>query len=146
MSDSKLVAENSSNEIMRIMVILRDDLETWQKVNVTSFLISGIASQDNTTGESYLDASGGVYLPMIKDPVMVFSVTLQNLQIVREKVTSRSIPTAIFTDEIFNTYNDDDNRAVVAAVKSEDLRLAGVAFRSRKNMADKLTKGLNLLK
>ncbi|MGQ5289266.1 DUF2000 family protein [Pectobacterium actinidiae] len=136
----------STAERMKIMVILREDLETWQKVNVASFVISGIASQTGATGEPYRDDSGEAYLPMIKDPVMAFSADTEKLHLLREKLTSRDMPFAIFTDEIFNTFNDKDNRAAVAAVKTPDLSLAGLAFRAKRNMADKLTKGLSLLR
>lgn len=80
---------------------------------------------------------------------MFFSVNTETLNLMREKRTSRDIPVTIFTDEIFNTFNDDDNRAAVAAVavvKIPSLSLAVLAFWTKKNMADKLTKGLSLLR
>ena len=58
---------------MKIAVILRDDLEMWQKLNVTAFTISGVASQAGAVGALYHDASRNRYLPMFKDPVLVFS-------------------------------------------------------------------------
>ena len=54
----------------KIAVILRQDLATWQKLNVTAFTISGIAaSVEDVTGEPYRDGSGNVYLPMFRQPV-----------------------------------------------------------------------------
>ena len=54
----------------KIAVILRQDLATWQKLNVTAFTISGIAaSADDVTGEPYGDGSGNIYLPMFRQPV-----------------------------------------------------------------------------
>jgi len=60
----------------RLVVILRDDLATWQKLNATLFLVSGIAASDPTTvGEPYEDASGARYLPVFRQPGLVFAAT-----------------------------------------------------------------------
>jgi hypothetical protein len=40
----------------KIVVILRDDLASWQKLNVTAFTISGIAGTEQIVGENYVDA------------------------------------------------------------------------------------------
>lgn len=49
----------------KLVVVLRDDLPVWQKLNATLFLVSGIAASDPATvGEPYEDASGTRYLPM----------------------------------------------------------------------------------
>ena len=51
---------------------------------------------------------------------------------------------AIYTEELFNTYNDDDNRAKVAEFATNDLNLVGIGMIGKKNHVDRLTKGLNL--
>ncbi len=49
----------------KIVVLLRDDLEPWQRLNVTSFLVSGLGTQvPEVIGEPYEDADGVAYLPM----------------------------------------------------------------------------------
>ena len=54
----------------KIAVILRQDLATWQKLNVTAFTISGIAaSVEDVTGKPYRGGSGNIYLPMFRQPV-----------------------------------------------------------------------------
>jgi hypothetical protein len=42
----------------KIAVVVREDLPTWQKLNVTAFTVSGIASLPDVLGENYVDASG----------------------------------------------------------------------------------------
>ena len=43
----------------KIAVVLRDDLAGWQRINVTAFLVSGIAGTvPEVVGEPYRDASG----------------------------------------------------------------------------------------
>jgi hypothetical protein len=52
---------------------------------------------------------------------------------------------AIYTEDLFTTYNDVDNRAAVAAVPTADLKLVGVAVYADRRVADKILKGLRLL-
>ena len=49
----------------RIAVLLRDDLLPWQELNVTAFLISGLAAEPQLLGEPYEDADGIRYLPLL---------------------------------------------------------------------------------
>ena len=54
----------------KIVVVLRDDLATWQRLNVTAFLVSGIAATTpELIGEPYADADGTAYAPMFRQPV-----------------------------------------------------------------------------
>ena len=51
---------------------------------------------------------------------------------------------SIYTAELFSTPHDDANRAAVKARQSEELNLVGLALRGRKQLMDKLLKGLPL--
>lgn len=127
----------------KLVVILRDDLPVWQKLNATLFLVSGIAGTDPTTvGEPYEDASGTRYLPMFRQPGLVYAATGEELRRAYERAISRGVEFAVFTDELFITGNDGANRAAVKAVKREDLSLVGIAFRAERKVADKVVKGL----
>ena len=42
----------------KIAVVIRTDLQAWQKLNVASFLTSGIAAFPDCIGEPYSDGSG----------------------------------------------------------------------------------------
>jgi hypothetical protein len=53
---------------------------------------------------------------------------------------------AIYTKELFGTFNDADNRAVVAKYNTDDLNLVGIGIRGKKNALDRLTKGIPLHK
>ncbi|MBX6322044.1 MAG: DUF2000 family protein [Rhodospirillaceae bacterium] len=129
----------------RIAVVLREDLATWQKLNVTAFLASGIvAGAPDVVGLPYADGSGGLYLPMFAQPVLVFAGPAAALRTAFERALARNIRPSIYTDELFATDNDADNRAAVRAVRREALRLAGFAFRAPRREADKVLKGLSL--
>jgi len=61
-----------------------------------------------------------------------------------ERALSRGIVPAVYTEELFATGNDVDNRAAVAAVARPDLNLVGVALRGPRRDVDRITKGLPL--
>ncbi len=130
---------------MRIAVVLRDDLPTWQKLNVTAFTASGIAGTvAGAVGEAYEDGSGNRYLPMFRQPVLVFSGNAAQMRTVYERMRSRDLPFAIFTEDLFQTGNDIANRAAVRAVPSEQLNIVGLAVRAEKKIMDKVLRGLSL--
>jgi hypothetical protein len=63
---------------------------------------------------------------------------------VRAAAMSRGLRTAVFTEDMFKTGHDADNRAVVRAVPAEELSLVGLAVHGPKNPVDKTLKGLVL--
>jgi hypothetical protein len=129
----------------KIAIAVRTDLPAWQKLNVTAFLASGVAAGvSEVAGKPYEDASGNRYLEMFRQPVLVYTGSYGQLAATRERAMARALPTAIYTDELFATSNDDDNRAAVRAVGAEGLRLAGVAVYGPRNAIDKACKGLTL--
>ena len=73
----------------KIAVLLRDDLETWQRLNVTAFLVSGIAAYPQLVGEAYADADGTPYLAMLGQPVMVFKGDAAMLRTAHERAVRR---------------------------------------------------------
>ena len=117
----------------------------WQKLNVTAFLVSGIGTADpGVIGEAYQDGSGNKYLPMFIRPVLVFESAAPGLATVLERTRSRGVECSIFTQDMFGTGNDTDNRAAVARVAYAALDLAGLAFHAERRVADKILKGVSL--
>lgn len=139
------MAEERMTFDTKIAVVLREDLPTWQKLNVTAFTVSGIAGTvAGVVGEDYEDGSGNTYLPMFRQPVLVFSGTADQMRTIYERMRSRNLRFAIFTEELFATGNDIDNRAAVKACPSERLNIVGLATRADKKIMDKVLKGLAL--
>jgi hypothetical protein len=129
----------------KIAVLLRDDLATWQRLNVTAFLVSGVAGRiPELIGEDYVDADGTVYLPMFRQPVMVFAGDAALLRAAHERALARGIRPAVFTADLFATGNDDDNRAAVRAVARDKLDLVGLALHAPRAAVDKVLKGARL--
>ena len=57
----------------KIAVVIRTDLEPWQKLNVASFLAGGIAAAfPECIGEPYGDGSGTQYLSLIGQPILIY--------------------------------------------------------------------------
>ncbi|MFI6546262.1 DUF2000 family protein [Streptomyces prunicolor] len=129
----------------KIAVLLRDDLEPWQRLNVTSFLVSGLGSQvPEVIGEPYEDADGVRYLPMFRQPVMVFEATKEVLVAAHGRALSRALPRSVFTSDLFTTGNDRDNRAAVRAVATAELDVVGLAVYGPRNGVDKVVKGARM--
>ena len=123
----------------KIVVVLRDELEVWQKANVTAFLVSGIAgTEPATVGEPYVDGSGVRYLPMFRQPVLVYAADAAGLRRAYERARARDVELAIYTSELFGTGHDEANRAAVATVPSDELDLVGIALRADRRVADKV--------
>lgn len=139
-------ADDSPGFDTKVVVLLRDDLAAWQELNVTAFVMSGVAvSSPGLTGEPYVDGDGTVYLPMLRQPVLVMTGSASVLQNARAKAVARAdVSIAVYTRELFATGHDDANRAAVAAVASADLDLVGVALRGPRNAVDRMVKGARL--
>ena len=122
----------------KIAVVLRDDLAVWQKLNVTAFLVSGFGSSwPELIGQPYEDGSGQRYQAMFGHPVLVFATDAAGIRRAFERARSRGLATSVYTDDLFGTSNDIDNRAKVTAVATDDLKLAGFAVFGQRRMVDK---------
>lgn len=131
----------------RVALIVRDDLATWQKLNVTAFLATGIAaSAPEAIGEPYEDAAGRRYSRLLGQPMLVFSATRAQLQEVHRAAVERGLTAAVYVGAMFSTGNDEANRAALRAENPEDLDLVGLAVRGDRKGVDKAVKGLSLHK
>jgi hypothetical protein len=129
----------------KIAVLVRDDLETWQRLNVTAFAISGIAgAHPELMGQPYEDANGTAYLALLGQPILVFEADAATLKAAHTRALGRGLPMSIYTREMFATGNDVANRAVVQAVARDDLDLVGIAVHGPRNGVDKTVKGARL--
>jgi hypothetical protein len=128
----------------KVAVVVREDLATWQKLNVTAFLMSGVVAGAGAgvVGEPYEDGDGGRYLPMLRQPVLVFAAEGKKLATVARRARERDVPVAIYTAELFSTGRDEDNRAADRAVATDELELVGLALRAPHREADAVLRGL----
>ncbi|WP_019433330.1 MULTISPECIES: DUF2000 family protein [Streptomyces] len=130
----------------KIALVVREDLADWQKLNVTAFLASGIAhaTDDIMGAEPYEDASGNRYLALLREPVLVFAADAAALTRTHARALSRGLTAAVYTEDMFATGHDADNRAAVRAVAAEKLNLVGIGLYGARTPVDKVIKGLTL--
>jgi len=127
----------------KIAVVVRADLEVWQKLNVASFLCGGIAAAfPECIGAPYEDASGTKYLSLIGQPILIYGADSAALTRALERALARNVTPAVYTEDMFKTTHDEANRAAVKAVTRADLNLVGLAFRAERKVIDKIVDGL----
>jgi hypothetical protein len=137
--------ESASPSPPKLAVVVRDDLAPWQELNVTAFLVSGIGTRrPDLIGEPYRDASDATYLPMFGHPVLVYAASAAGMTRAFGRAAARGLDMAVYTDDLFETGNDVDNRAQVRAVATEDLKLAGFAVVGHRRDVDKALDKLRL--
>jgi hypothetical protein len=130
----------------KIGIVVRNDLAIWQKLNVACFLAGGLAKTfPEIGGEPYVDGSNRVYLALVRQPILIFGADGDQILRALERARAREIRVGIYTEELFATYNDVDNRAAVASVPSENLNLVGLGVYADRRIVDKILKGLQLL-
>lgn len=124
----------------KVAVVLLEDLPVWQKANATAFPVSGIASSTpGLVGEAYVDGSGNRYLPMLRQPILIYAADSAGIRRAYERAMARDVEElAIFARELFSTPHDAANRAAVAAVPAEELDLVGIALRADRKIVDKV--------
>ena len=129
----------------KIAIIVRDDLATWQKLNVTAFLMSGItAANYDLIGEEYVDKDGNRHLSMSRQPVIVLTGAANVLRKARNRANERGIATVAYIEEMFATGHDEANRTVFSEHMSNEDNTVGLALRANKKIADKITKGAKM--
>ena len=127
----------------KIAVIVRTDLEPWQKLNVASFLSGGIAAAfPGCVGEAYEDGSDTKYLSLIGQPILIYGADRTALSRALERALARNVTPAVYTEDMFRTTHDEANRAAVKRVLRAELNLVGLAFRAERKVVDKIVDGL----
>ena len=127
----------------KIAVVVRSDLEVWQKLNVACFLAGGIAAAfPGCIGDPYEDGSGTKYLALIGQPILIYGADRAALSRAMERALARDVTPALYTEDMFKTTHDAANREVVKAVARADLNLVGIAMRAERKVIDKIVDGL----
>jgi len=127
-------------------ILLRRDLLPWQIANVSAFLVGGLAGFfPEIVGEPYRDATGRIYTPLIREPVFVYGGTSAELSRTHQRAITRALRVAIYTEPLFRTTNDFDNRAEVAQHQTEALDLVGLGLHADRKTIDKVVNGLKFL-
>src|SRR5258707_5433274 len=79
----------------KIAVVIRTDLEVWQKLNVASFLTGGIAAAfPECIGAPYADGSRTSYLSLIGQPILTYGASRTALSRALERALARKLTPA----------------------------------------------------
>ncbi|RJG43963.1 MULTISPECIES: DUF2000 family protein [unclassified Mesorhizobium] len=129
----------------KFAIVLRDDLATWQELNVTAFLASGIVAQfPAIIGDAYRDAAGNLYNPMSIQPVIVLSADGATMAKIHQRSLERGVKTSLYVEEMFSTGHDVANREVFGKFGPDDAKVVGIALRAEKKLVDKIVKGARM--
>jgi hypothetical protein len=128
----------------KIALVIKNDLQTWQKLNVASFLASSIAIKfPETHGKAFINASNSEYLPFIKHPVLIYKADT-DAEIVRafSRAKERQLHIGIYTEPLFTTKNEEENHIQIAQCTDESQVLVGIAIYGEIKKVNKAIDGL----
>lgn len=129
----------------KIAIVVRDDLATWQKLNVTAFLMSGITgAAPEIMGEAYRDAADNTYHSLCVQPIIVLAADQETIKSIHRRALERKAAHGLYIEEMFSTGHDDANRAVFAEHGPDSAKVVGIALREDKKIVDKITKGARM--
>ncbi|MEF2070123.1 DUF2000 domain-containing protein [Consotaella aegiceratis] len=129
----------------KVAILVLEDLETWQKLNVTAFLATGIAHEaPEAMGEPYEDAAGRQHARLLGQPMLIFAASGETLQRAYRQAIDRGLARAVYVRAMFATGHDAANREVFKAEPADAPDLVGIALRGPRKDVDKATKGAKL--
>jgi hypothetical protein len=129
----------------KVAVLVREDLATWQKLNVTAFLATGIASAaPHAIGEPYVDAAGRQHARLLGQPILVFAASPEVLLRAWQQAIQRGLQRSAYVRAMFGTGHDAANRAVFRAEPADAPDLVGLALYGPRKDVDKAAKGASL--
>lgn len=129
----------------KFVIIVREDLAVWQKLNVTAFLATGIAAaKPALIGEHYRDAAGHVYHPMSVQPIIILSADTDTIAKIHQRTLQRGVPASVYIEEMFTTGHDSANREVFSKFTPENAKVVGLAVHTDRKIADKISKGAKM--
>lgn len=128
----------------KIALIIKNDLQSWKKLNVASFLASSIAIQfPDTHGKPFINASGSQYLPFIKHPILIYKAeTDAEMRRAFNRAKERELAIGIYTEPLFATKNEDGNHIEIAKGTDENQVLIGIAIYGEAKKVSKAIDGL----
>jgi len=129
----------------KFVIVVREDLAAWQKLNVTAFLSTGVAAaKPGLIGETYRDAAGNVYHPMSVQPIIILSADADTIARIHQRALQRDVPASLYIEEMFSTGHDTANREIFSRFSPENAKVVGLAFHTDKKIADKISKGAKM--
>lgn len=114
----------------KIVLVIRDDLQIWQKLNVAAFLASSVAIKfPDTHGKDFVNKSSSIYLPFIKHPILIYKA-VNDAEIKRafKRAKERDLHVGIYTEPLFATKNEAENHAEMGKYTDDEQVLVGIVI------------------
>ena len=129
----------------KVAVLVHEDLAQWQKLNVTAFLATGIASAvPEALGEPYQDAAGRLHARLLAQPILIYAASTEVLQRAWHQSLELDLKRSAYVRAMFQTGHDAANRAAFRAEAADAPDLVGLALHGPKKHVDKATRGARL--
>ena len=128
----------------KIAIIIRNDLQDWQKLNVAAFLAGSVAIKfPDTHGRAFVTANESEYLPFFRQPIFIYAAS-DEIQIKRSfnRAKERALNIGIYTRPLFTTKNEEANLAEIAQYRDDEQDLAGIVIYGESKKVDKAVKDL----
>ena len=128
----------------KIVIIVRDDLKAWQKLNVTAFLASAVAIEfPELHGRHLVTASGNTYLPFLKQPMLVYKADDHGqMQRVFKRAKERELKIGIYSAPLFETMTEQDNLNETVLYTDDEQDLVGLIIYGESKKVNKAIDGL----
>ena len=128
----------------KIAIVILNGLESWQKLNVASFLASAVAIKfPDTHGKAFVNASNSVYLPFIKHPILIYKAdTAAEIRRAFNRAKERELNIGIYTDALFATKNEEENLIEIAKHTDDTQNLVGIVVYGEAKKVNKALDGL----
>src|ERR1700744_4438233 len=128
----------------KIGIIIRDDLKTWQKLNVTAFLASAVAIEfPELHGGHLVTASNSIYMPFLKQPIVIYKADgIEQMKRAFKRAKERELHIGIYSYPLFATMTEGDNLKTMASVTDDEQDLVGLVFYGDVKKVNKAVDGL----
>lgn len=128
----------------KVAIAIKGDLLPWQKLNVVSFLASGIAIQfPETHGKAFVTADKAEFLPFLKHPMLIYRAeTPEKLQRAFRRARDRELVIGVYTEQLFDTRTGEENLAEIASHPADELNLVGIIVYGENKKVAKALDGL----
>jgi hypothetical protein len=134
----------------RIVSVVRKDLEPWRVANAVAHMQaivgSNIPNSTLTSGKVFTGKDGGSIPRNSQYPIIIMRADEKELHKLYAKVSDEKLVHHVFIKEMQDTSNDQEIVDKLANQPLSDTEFYGVTFYAPNDIADKLTKGLQLWK
>jgi len=134
----------------RIVSVVRKDLEPWRVANAVAHMQTIIGSRVPnkalTSGENFVSSDGLAVPRNSQYPIIIMRADEKELHKLLAKIVDARLVHHVFIKEMQDTTNDQEIVSILKNKSMADTEFFGVSFFADNDVADRLTKGLQLWK